>query len=112
LSAEVVTIVKSFLVHVRNGFSRGRSEAIRGGGTYFEDYVTGIDGLLELGKERKDVFIGFTGGIEAFKARLKENPDDLGSRPFKWSEDDTSGNKQKKNWVPIVDVLEVLGSDT
>lgn len=108
MSADVGTIVKSFLVYVRNGFFRGRAEATRSGGAYFEEYVTGIDGLLELGEERKDVFIGFTGGIQAFKARLKENPDDLGSRPFKWSEDDTSGNKRKKNWVLIVDILSAL----
>lgn len=111
LSADVVTVAKSFLVHVRNGFARERPDVGRGGEKYFEDYVTGIDGLIDLGQERTDVFIGFTGGLEAFKSRLEEDPDNLSARPFKWSADNTSGNKQKRNWIPISDVLGLLRGD-
>ena len=109
LSTEVVALLKSFLMHVARGFSREPIGTERRASEYFTDYVAGIDGLAELADRRSDVFVGFEGGIDALRKRADENREELERRPFKWSEDDSSGNKRRKNWIPIGQVIQALG---
>jgi len=102
LPQETIATLKAFLRFIINDFRKSRVATV---GDYYAGQVQGIDSLKALATSSPGAYIGFYGGREALeKASLLA----LRDRIYKWDNDPQRGNKQKKNWLSISTVLNII----
>lgn len=106
LSPDVKSVLKWLIQFAERGFNPPPNEEKSilhlPGGKWYKGIVKGLDGIQTLLKVegRKDVFIGFYGGVTALeKADIAE----LRDRPFKWND-----NLQNKSWIPASEFERII----
>ena len=112
LSTEVGFLVKSFIRFIENGFSFYQGESINESGQVYSKTASGLIGLEEMGENSG--YVGYTGGPKVFANDIDQARSDermrsylLSERTFRWSADNTSGHKNKTNWIPIREMFDI-----
>lgn len=104
IAQETIGTLKAFLRFIQNDFRKSRVSTT---GDYFAGQVQGLDDLKSLVASSPKAYIGFYGGIKALE---KSTLQALRERTYKWDTDPERGNKQKKNWLQIGTVLDIVAS--